>query len=293
MTEVPKITQEMIDLYDEYTHITLDRRAFMDKLTALVGSTATAVAVTSMIEAKPAAAQMVKEGDSRLKTETVKYPGEGGDVTGYLAVPANASGKLGAVIVVHENRGLNPHIKDVARRMALEGFIALAPDFLSPLGGTPGDEDKARDMFGQLDAKRTAANGVATVNYLKKHASSNGKIGAIGFCWGGGTVNATAVAAGDALAAAVPYYGRQPAADDVPKIKAQMMLHYAGNDPNINKGIDDYKAALQKAGTKFDIYVYEGAQHAFNNDTSEARYNKAAADLAWSRTVAFLKKALA
>ena len=293
MTEVPKITQEMINLYDEYTHITLDRRAFIDKLTALVGSTATALAVTSMIEANGAAAQMVKEGDSRIKAQTVKYEGEGGELTGYLAMPASASGKLGAVIVVHENRGLVPHIKDVTRRMALEGFLALGPDFLSQSGGTPEDQDQGREMIGKLDAKRTAANAVATVNYLKKHASSNGKVGAIGFCWGGGTVNATAVAAGDALAAAVPYYGRQPAADDVPKIKAQLMLHYAANDPNINKGIDDYKAALQKAGAKFEVYIYDGAQHAFNNDSSEARYNKAAADLAWSRTVAFLKKTLA
>jgi len=292
MTEVPKITQEMIDLYDEYTHITLDRRAFIDKLTALVGSTATALAVTSMIEANRAAAQIVKEDDSRLKTQTVKYPGEGGELTGYLAMPANA-GKLPAVMVIHENRGLVPHIKDVARRVALEGFLALAPDFLSQTGGTPDDEDKGRQMIAELDARRTAANAVASVKYLKSHANSTGKVGAVGFCWGGALTNQTAVHAGSDLLAAVPYYGRQPAAADVPKIKAQLMLHYAGNDPNINKGIDDYKAALEKAGVKFEIYVYEGAQHAFNNDTSQARYNKAAADLAWSRTISFLKKTLA
>jgi carboxymethylenebutenolidase len=283
----------MINLYDEYTHITLDRRAFIDKLTALVGSTATALAVTSMIEADKAAAQMVKEDDKRLRTQTVKYGGEGGELTGYLATPANATGKLPAVMVIHENRGLVPHIKDVTRRMALEGFLALGPDFLSVAGGTPEDEDKGREMIGKLDSKQTTANAVATVKYLKGHASGNGKVGVVGFCWGGALTNQTAVNAGGDLQAAVPYYGRQPAAADVPKIKAQLMLHYAGNDPGVNAGIDAYKEALTKAGVKFELFMYDGAQHAFNNDASAARYNKAAADLAWSRTVAFLKKTLA
>jgi carboxymethylenebutenolidase len=297
MTDGPqnarKITQEMINLYDEYTHITLDRRAYMGKLTALLGSTAAAVAATSLIEADRSAAQVVKPDDARLKTERVTYPGEGGEMSGYLAMPANASGKLPAVIVIHENRGLVPHIQDVTRRMALEGFLALGPDLLSPAGGTPEDEDKGRQMIGQLDRPRAVANAVATLKYLKGHPASNGKVGATGFCWGGGMTNALAAAAGADLAAAAPYYGAQPPDAQVPKIKARLVLHYAKNDENINKGIDGYKEALDKAGIRYELFMYEGAQHAFNNDTSAARYNKAAADLAWSRTVALFKQALA
>ena len=293
MTERPIVTQEMINLYDEYTHITLDRRAYLSKLAALVGSTAAAVSVTSLIEANKASAQIVKADDPRLKTERVTYPGEGGEMSGYLCMPAGTTGKLPAVIVIHENRGLVPHIHDVTRRMALEGFLALGPDFLTQLGGTPEDEDKGREMIGKLERARTVANAVASVKFLQAHANSNGKVGAIGFCWGGGITNALAVAAGSDLLAAAPYYGAQPPADQVPKIKARMLLHYAQNDDNINKGIDAYKDALDKAGVKHELFMYEGAQHAFNNDTSVARYNKAAADLAWSRTVGLFKQALA
>lgn len=293
MSDTPIVTQEMVNLYDEYTHITLDRRAYLSKLTALVGSSAAAVAITSLIEADKAAAEIVKPDDPRLKSERVTYPGEGGDMQGYLCMPAGTTGKLPAVIVIHENRGLVPHIQDVTRRMALEGFLALGPDFLTPLGGTPEDEDKGRQMIGQLDRPRTVANAVASVRYLKGHANSNGKVGAMGFCWGGALTNALAVAAGADLAAAVPYYGAQPPVDQVDKIKARMLLHYAENDANINRGIDAYKEALDKAGVKFELHIYEGTQHAFNNDTSAARYNKAAADLAWSRTVALFKATLA
>jgi len=289
----PKVTQEMINLYDEYTHITLDRRAYMRKLTALVGTTAAAVQVTSMIEASGAAAQIVKADDPRIKAEMVTYPGEGGEMKGYLAMPANATGRLPAVIVIHENRGLVPHIQDVTRRMALEGFLALGPDFLTQSGGTPEDEDKGREMIGKLDQARTVGNAVASLRFLKAHARSNGKVGATGFCWGGRQTNALAVAAGEDLVAAAPYYGSQPPADAVPKIKARMMMHYASNDDNINKGIAAYEAALKAAGTRFEIFTYEGTQHAFNNDTSAARYNKAAADLAWQRTVEMFKKELA
>jgi carboxymethylenebutenolidase len=211
---------------------------------------------------------------------------------GYLVRPANAGGKLGTVIVIHENRGLNPHIRDVARRMALEGFVVLAPDFLSPVGGTPADEEKAREMIGQLDAAKTVGNEVATVALLSGHAEGNGKVGAVGFCWGGGAVNDTAVNAPD-LAAGVAYYGRQAKAEDVAKIKAPLVLHYAGMDERINAGIKAYEDALKAAGKEFTVYMYEGAQHAFNNDTSSARYNKEAADLAWGRTVAFFKEKLA
>jgi carboxymethylenebutenolidase len=210
---------------------------------------------------------------------------------GYLVVPAEASDKLPAVIVVHENRGLNPHIRDVARRFALEGFLALAPDFLAPAGGTPANEDQARDMIGKLDPAHTVANAVATVAFLKQHTSSNGKVGAVGFCWGGGVVNQLAVHAPD-LAAAVAYYGSVPDSADVPKIKAKLLLHYAGLDERINAGIPVFRKALEAAKIDHQIYVYEGANHAFNNDTSEARYNKQAGDLAWGRTIEFLKSAL-
>ncbi len=288
----PKITQAMIDAYDEYTHLTLDRRGFMEKLTKLAGSGAAAAAIAPLLAANSAKAAIVADDDARLKAGDITYPGSTGEMKGYLVHPADQNGKLGTVIVIHENRGLNPHIRDVARRMALEGFVALAPDFLSPLGGTPADEDKAREMFGRLDPAQTVANEVATVAFLKGHELGNGKVGAVGFCWDGGAVNDLAVASPD-LAAAVAYYGRQPEPEDVPKITAPLLLHYAGLDDRTNAGIDAYKAALDAACKQYTVYVYDGVQHAFNNDTSEARYNKAAADLAWGRTIAFLKEKLA
>lgn len=290
--ETPVITQAMINAYDEYTHLTLDRRSFMDKLTKLAGSATAAAAIAPLLAADKAAAEVVSENDDRLTGQDITYPGSGGDMKGYLVQPKNASGKLGAVIVIHENRGLNPHIRDVARRMALEGFVALAPDFLSPQGGTPENEDKARDMFSKLDAATTVANGEATVVYLSKLEATNGNVGAIGFCWGGGVVNNLAVKSPE-LKAGVAYYGAQPPASEVANIKAALLLHYAGLDDRINAGIDAYKKALEENGKKFEIYIYDGANHAFNNDTSAARYDKAAADLAWGRTVAFLKQNLA
>lgn len=290
--EKPVITQAMINAYDEYTHLTLDRRSFMEKLTKLAGSATAAAAIAPLLAANKAAAEVVAENDDRLTGQDITYPGSGGDMKGYLVQPKNASGKLGAVIVIHENRGLNPHIRDVARRMALEGFVALAPDFLSPQGGTPENEDQARDMFGKLDAATTVANGEATVVYLSKLEATNGNVGAIGFCWGGGAVNNLAVKSPE-LKAGVAYYGAQPPASEVANIKAALLLHYAGLDDRINAGIDAYKKALEENGKKFEIYIYDGANHAFNNDTSAARYDKAAADLAWGRTVAFLKQNLA
>ena len=288
----PAITQAMIDAYDEYTHLTLDRRGFMEKLTKLAGSGAAAAVIVPMLAANQARAAIVADDDKRLKAEDITYPGATGEMKGYLVHPADQSGKLPAVIVIHENRGLNPHIRDVARRLALEGFVALAPDFLSPQGGTPADEDKAREMFGEMDGAQTIANGVATVAFLKTNKLSNGKVGAVGFCWGSGLVNTLAVNAPE-LSAGVAYYGSQPKDEaDIARIKAALMLHYAGKDERINAGIDAYKAALEKAGKEFQVFVYDGAQHAFNNDTSEARYDKAAADLAWGRTVAFLKDKL-
>lgn len=287
-----RITQAMIDAYDEYTHLTLDRRKFMDKLTRLAGSGAAAAAIVPLLAANGANAAVITEDDARLIAEDITYPAAQGEMKAYLARPAGDDRKLGAVIVIHENRGLNGHIRDVARRIALEGFVALAPDFLSPLGGTPDDEDKARTMFSQLDGGQTIANGVATIAFLKSHEAGNGKVGAVGFCWGGGAVNDLAVNAPD-LDAGVAYYGRQAEAEDVPKIEAPLLLHYAGQDQRINAGIDAYKAALEAADKEFALYMYEGAQHAFNNDTSEARYDPQAASLAWERTITFFKEKLA
>ncbi len=286
------ITQDMINAYDEYTHLTLDRRGFMEKLARLAGSGAAAAVIAPMLAANSAQAAIIAPDDPKIKASDVTWPGSGGDMKGYLVTPADAAGKLGAVIVIHENRGLNDHIKDVARRMALEGFVALAVDFLSPKGGTPADEEAARKLIGELDPAQTVANAVATVAFLKSHEAANGKVGATGFCWGGGMVNALAVASPD-LNAGVAYYGRQAAAADVPKIAAPLMLHYGGLDERINAGIAEYEAALKAAGKTYEIHIYDGAKHAFNNDTSEARYNKAAADLAWGRTVAFFKANLA
>lgn len=291
-TEKPVVTQAMINAYDEYTHLTLDRRGFMEKLTKLAGSAGAAAVIAPMLAANKASAEMIPADDNRVEAKDVTYSGNKGEMKGYLVRPKDAAGKLGGVIIIHENRGLNPHIRDVARRMALEGFVALAPDFLSPLGGTPGDEDKARDMFTNLDPALTADNAEASLTYLAKLDGANGKVGAVGFCWGGGLVNRFATISPE-LKAGVAYYGAQPQASAVPNIKAALMLHYAGLDDRINAGIEAYRKELQAGGKTFEIFVYDGVNHAFNNDTSAARYDKKAADLAWSRTVDFLKKYVA
>jgi carboxymethylenebutenolidase len=287
MSERPTITQAMIDAYDEYTHLTLDRRGFMEQLTRLAGSGAAAAAIAPLIGADAAQAAMVAADDPRLLSEEAAWPGEGGEMRGYLVRPVESMEKLPAVIVIHENRGLNEHIRDVARRVALEGFVALAPDFLSPAGGTPDDADKAREMIGQLDPAQTVANAASAIEFLKGNGLTNGAVGAIGFCWGGGLVNRLAVVAPD-LKAAVAYYGAQPKAEDAAKIKAALLLHYAGLDERINAGIPAFEAALKAAGVDYAIHVYDGVNHAFNNDTAAARYDEAAAKLAWERTVAFL-----
>ncbi|MBF2713375.1 dienelactone hydrolase family protein [Agrobacterium vitis] len=288
----PAITQAMINAYDDYTHLSLDRRGFMEKLTKLAGSGAAAAAIMPMLAANRANAALTPENDERLTASMVTYPGASGEMKGYLVTPKDAKSALPGVIVIHENRGLNPHIQDVTRRLALEGFVTLAPDFLSPQGGTPEDEDKARDMFTTLDLGATVNNAEASRAYLAAVKGVNGKVGAIGFCWGGGMVNRLAIAS-PLLGAGVAYYGAQPPADQVPAINAPLMLHYAGLDERINAGIDAYRKALEANGKQAEIFVYDGVNHAFNNDTSAARYNKEAADLAWSRTVAFLKKNLA
>jgi carboxymethylenebutenolidase len=281
--------QKIIDLYDEYTHAPLDRRVFLERLATLTGSVAAAIAALPLLENRAVAA-VVAPDDARVTASSVEFPGQGSTVKGYLAKPASGT-KFGTVVVIHENRGLNAHIEDVTRRLAVAGFLSLAPDLLSPLGGTPANEDQARDMIGKLDMAATVANAVAAVAFVRAHADGNGKVGAVGFCWGGGLVNQLAVH-DPTLNAAVAYYGRQPDPADVPKIKAPLLLHYAGLDTRTNEGIPAYKAALDKAGVSYQVHVYEGANHAFNNDTSAERYNAEAAKLAWDRTLAFLGEKL-
>lgn len=282
--------QKIIDLYDRYTHGGMSRRAFFDKLVVLAGSSAAATALLPLLQNNYARADTVAEDDPRVKGEMVTFKAGAQDVSGYLVRPA-ADGKYPSVVVVHENRGLNPHIKDVARRLAVAGNLALAVDFLSPIGGTPADEDKARDMIGTLQAGDVTNWAVAAVAYLRANSSSNGKVGAVGFCWGGGVIGRLAVA-DPTLNAAVVYYGQQPPAEDVPKIKAPLLLNYAGLDERIGAGIPAFEQALKASGNDYTLYVYEGANHAFNNDTNTARYNKEAADLAWGRTLEFFKQYL-
>ncbi|HEY8382433.1 MAG TPA: dienelactone hydrolase family protein [Microvirga sp.] len=282
------MNQKIIDLYDLYTHGGVSRRDFLDKLAALAGSTAAATAILPVLTNNYAHAQTVPENDPRITGEMVDVPGVQG-LKGYLVLPKQASGKLPTVLVIHENRGLNPHIRDVTRRMATEGFVALGLDYLSPMGGTPADEEKGREMIGQLKQPDVIASGKAAIAFLRARSEGTGKAGAMGFCWGGGAVNNLAVNDPN-LAAGVAYYGGQPKAEDVAKITAPIMLHYASLDERINAGIPAYEAALKAAGKSYELYMYEGVNHAFNNDTNAARYDKAAADLAMSRTVAFLKK---
>ncbi len=283
--------QKLIDLYDDYVHGGTSRREFLARLTKVAGSTVAALALLPLLENNYALAQTVAETDDRLLTGRVEYNAGGTKMAAYLARPKGGK-KHPAVIVIHENRGLNPHIQDVARRLAVEGFLALAPDCLSPVGGTPPDEAKAIELIGKLDAAETAARLAAAVPFLATHAESNGKVGVVGFCWGGGMANQLA-AAGTSLNAAVPYYGgMQIPAADVPKITAPLLLHYASLDQRINAGIAVYEAALKANNKMYELYMYEGANHAFNNDTNAARYHKEAATLAWSRTIAFLKKYL-
>jgi carboxymethylenebutenolidase len=284
------VDQKFIKLFDVFTHGGMHRREFLDRLASLAGSTAAAAALLPVLENNYAMAAMVPEDDGRL---VISGDPLAGHVGGYLARPGDAPGKLPAVMVVHENRGLNPHIKDVTRRLALEGFVAFAPDYLSGMGGTPQDADKARDMIGQLKQEDIDETSHAAVQALAGLAEATGKTGAIGFCWGGGQVNALAARGDPALQAGVAYYGRQPDAALVPGIACPLLLHYAGLDERINAGIAVFEEALKANGKTYELHLYEGVNHAFNNDTNAARYNKEAADLAWGRTVAFLKRNLA
>jgi carboxymethylenebutenolidase len=278
-------------LFKDYREGRIDRRAFIKKLAILTGSTAAAIALVPVLEDNAAKASPFLQDDSDLVSEFIKYPGSTGDMIAYMSRPAESGKKFPAVVVIHENRGLVPHIQDVTRRMAKEGFLTLAPDALSPVGGTPDDTSNVRELFGRLKSEETTKNFVAAVKYLKTHPLSTGKVGCTGFCWGGGLTNQVAVNSPD-LDAAVPYYGSQPAPEDVPKIKAPIMAHYAGNDERINAGIPAFEEALKKNNKEYQIFIYEGAGHAFNNDSNPERYNEQAAKLAWERTIGFFKEKL-
>jgi carboxymethylenebutenolidase len=285
------MNKKITDLYNDYRQGLTGRREFIRKLAIFAGSTSAAMALLPVIEDNSLRDSTPFQSDQELITEFIKYPGETGDVRAFMARP-KAGKKFPAVIVIHENRGLQPHIQDVTRRMAREGFLAMAPDALSPAGGTPeNDQEKAVSMIRGLNMEQTTKNFVAAVKYLKTNPLSTGKVGCTGFCWGGGMTNQVAVNSPD-LDAAVPYYGMQPSPEQVAMIKAPIMAHYAGDDARINAGIPAFEEALKKNNKEYQIFMYEGAQHAFNNDSNPERYNEKAAKLAWSRTIAFFKEKL-
>lgn len=280
--------KSVVKLVADYRTGSLDRREFMKRLVLVTGGTVAAFSVLRASGADDIAEQLMQ--DAEIVSEFITYPVEEGEMKGLLSHPKENK-KYPAVIVIHENRGLVPHIQDVNRRMAREGFLALAPDGNSPLGGTPEDQNQGMTMLREIPAETHTKNFVAAVKYLQTHPLSNGKVGCTGFCWGGAMTNQVAVNSPD-LNAAVPYYGRVPADEDVPKIKAPVMAHYAGNDPGINAGIEGFREAMKKAGIEHQIFIYPGTAHAFNNDSNPGRYNEEAAKLAWGRTVGFFKDKL-
>jgi carboxymethylenebutenolidase len=284
--------QELLVLFDAYVHGAIDRRGFLDKAARYSVGGVTAAMLLDQLSPNFALAQVVKPDDGRIKAQFVEYasPNGSGTMRGYLVQPAKPAEKLPAVLVVHENRGLNPHIEDVARRLALDSFVAFAPDALFPLGGYPGDEDKARTAFQNLDQTKTREDFVAAVGWLKARPETNGRVGAVGFCYGGGIVNMLATRVPD-LAAGVAFYGSAPNLEDVPKIKAPLVIQSAENDERINAGWPAYEAALKAANVSYERHLYPGTQHGFNNDTTP-RYDAAAAKLAWERTLAFFNKHL-
>jgi carboxymethylenebutenolidase len=280
--------QQIINLYDEYTHKPLNRNEFLRRLVLLTGSTAAALAILPLIEVNHAHAAITKEDD--LFTERITYPGINGDMQAYVARPKEEK-KYATVVVIHENRGLNAHIEDVARRAAQAGFLAIAPNALSSLGGTPANEDEARTKFQQLKAEDNLQNFIKAFDYIATRKDSNGKTGCVGFCWGGAMANSLAVNV-PSLKAAVAFYGRQADVADVPKIKAVVQLHYGGLDERVNAGIPAYEEALKKNNIPYELYIYDGVNHAFHNDTAPTRYNEAAAKLAWQRSMDFFNKHL-
>jgi carboxymethylenebutenolidase len=285
------MNEEFGNLYKDYLSGGTERRDFMKKAAVLLGGTVAASAFLPLFEDNYLHAAQLSGDSNNLVNEDIAYPGESGEIKAFLARPKKKK-KYPAVVVIHENKGLQPHIKDVTRRMAAEGFLAMAPDALSPLGGTPeGSVEEATKILNQLDKEKTIQNMVAAVKYLKTHPLSNGKVGCTGFCWGGAMTNQVAVNSPD-LNAAVPYYGSCPKSEDVPKIKASVLAHYASDDARINQGIEAFEKALKEAGTDYHIYSYPDTKHAFNNDTNPERYNEAAAKLAWKRTVEFFREKL-
>jgi carboxymethylenebutenolidase len=288
----PPIPAEAWPLFDRYVHGELSRRGFLDQAARFAGGPAGAAALLAALSPDFAGAQQVAPDDPRLAARRLAFdsPQGNGQVQGYLVRPANVSGKLPAVLVVHENRGLNPHIEDIARRVALAGYVAYAPDALAPLGGYPGDEDKARERFAQLDPAKARADIVAAGRALLTLPDSTGKVGVVGFCWGGTLANHVATQLPE-LAVAVPFYGAAPAAQDVPRIKARLLLHYAANDERVNATWPPYEAALKAAGVRYEMFSYAGTQHGFNNDTTP-RYDPVSAQLAWERTLAVFKATL-
>ncbi|HCM76941.1 MAG TPA: dienelactone hydrolase [Cytophagales bacterium] len=294
MKEIKKenINQEVFDLYDKYAHSKIDRRSFMEELKAHAVGGITVAGLLAFLLPKYATAQQIKQNDPRLKTEYIEYdsPKGAGKMRGLLARPAGNTRKLGGIVVVHENRGLNPHIEDVARRAALEGFIAFAPDALFPLGGYPGNDDDGRAMQQKRDRDEMLEDFIAAFAYLSKHKECSGKVGVVGFCYGGSVSNAMAVRIPQ-LKAAVPFYGGQPAVEDVPKIKAPLLIHYAALDTRVNEGWPAYEAALKANKKEYTTYIYPDVNHGFHNDTTP-RYDEAAAKLAWQRTIDFFKEKL-
>ena len=284
--------QELLSLFDEYVHGMIDRRGFLDRAARFAVGGMTAAMLLDALNPRFGEAQRVPPDDPRLTTQVLTYesPRGSGQVRGYLARPAGASGKLPAVLVVHENRGLNPHIEDITRRLAIDNFVAFAPDALTSVGGYPGDEDKARELFAKLDQTKIHEDFVTAVEVLKARPDGTGKVGVVGFCYGGGIANMLATRVPD-LGAAVPFYGSQPPAAAVASIKAPLLIHYAEQDPRINDGWPAYEAALKAHHVSYAMYQYPGTQHGFNNDTTP-RYDEAAAKLAWQRTVEFFNRHL-
>jgi carboxymethylenebutenolidase len=284
------VDEPTVEPRDDFGDDTMSRRRFFNRVAQVTGASATALGLAGVMGESSAGAQVIAEKNDRLAVERAEYDAAATKMAGYLARLKGGS-RRPAVLVIHENRGLTPHIQDVARRFAVEGFLAFAPDILSPFGGTPADDARVRELFAGLNPEETVARLAAAVPFLAKHRESTGKVGVVGFCWGGGMANRLA-AAGTSLNAAVPYYGTQLPAAEVPKISAPLLLHYAALDERIDAGIPAFEAALKANKKPYELFMYEGAQHAFNNDSNPERYNKAAADLAWTRTVAFLKKHL-
>jgi carboxymethylenebutenolidase len=289
-TEYP---QELLDLFDLYQHGDIDRRSFLDRAQKFATGSVTALAIWESLRPNYALAEQVKKDDSRIKTEyvTVESPQGLGSIKGYFVKPAKASGKLPAVLVIHENRGLNPYIEDVARRLGTENFLAFAPDGLSTLGGYPGNEEAGVKLFGQIDRTKLMEDFIASAMWLKKRPDATGKLGVVGFCFGGGVANTLATRLGSELAAAVSFYGSAPKLEDVPKIKATMLIHHASQDARLIGGWPSYEAALKENRVNYQGYVYEGAQHGFHNDTTP-RFDEAAAKLAWQRTLDVFNKNL-